>query len=236
MTHPLVAALEDMFRKVRDLPVPLSTRLRAIADEVRNRSPEFATAVDQFVVRLEQTQAGGAAPQVGDPMPGFTMPDQDGRLISLEDILAEGPAVLAFHRGHWCPYCRLNMSGLAEIQDEVRPARIVAISPELRQYTSTLRAEAHASFPFLTDVGGGYALSINLAIWVDDFMASLIASAGWDIPKYQGMAAWILPIPAVFIVDADGIIRTRHVDPDYRRRMELEAILHGVSSVRGKDG
>jgi peroxiredoxin len=234
MTHPLVAALEDVVRRVRDLPVPLSARLRAIADEVRNQSPEFASAVDEFVGRLETSQAGDSAPQVGDMMPGFTMPNQDGRLVSLEEILAEGPAVLAFHRGHWCPYCQLNIVGLAEIQHKVRPARIVAISPELRQYTSKLKAAAGADFPFLSDVGGGYALSINLAVWVDDFMASLIASADWDIPKYQGMAAWILPIPAVFIVDTDGIIRTRHVDPDYRRRMELDAILQGVSGVCGK--
>jgi peroxiredoxin len=231
MTHPLVAALEDKFREVRDMDLPLGDRLRAIADEVRNRSPEFADAVDTFVGRLEKAQAGGGAPQVGEAMPPFTMPDQDGRLVSLESILANGPAVLAFHRGHWCPYCRLNMVGLAEIQDQIDPAQIVAISSELQKYTRTLQQEAGARFPFLTDVDGGYSLSINMAIWVDDFMSGLIASAGWDIPGYQGGEAWILPIPAVFILDADGIIRTRHVDPDYRRRMELDDILSGVSKL-----
>lgn len=231
MTHPLVAALEDKFREVRDMDLPLGARLRAIADEVRNRSPQFADAVDTFVGRLERAQAGSGAPEVGEIMPPFTMPDQDGRLVSLEALLARGPAVLAFHRGHWCPYCRLNMVGLAEIQDEVAPAQIVAISSELQKYTRTLQAEAGARFPFLSDIDGGYALSINLAIWVDDFMSSLIASAGWDVPGYQGAQAWILPIPAVFIVDSNGIIRTRHVDPDYRRRMELDAVLAGARSL-----
>ena len=128
MTHPLIAALDDTFQKVRNKDWPLSDRLRAIADEVRLRSPEFADAVATFVGRLEAVRAGTGAPQVGDLMPGFTMPDQDGTLISLEEILARGPAVLAFHRGHWCPYCRLNMVGLAEIQDQLGDARIYAIS------------------------------------------------------------------------------------------------------------
>lgn len=231
MTHPLIAALDDTFQKVRNKDWPLSDRLRAIADEVRLRSPEFADAVETFVGRLEAARAGTGAPQVGDPMPGFTMPDQDGKLISLDEILEHGPAVLAFHRGHWCPYCRLNMVGLAEIQDQLGDARIYAISAELQPYTRRLRAESGARFPFLTDIDGGYALAAGLVIWVDEVMSAMIAGAGWDIPGYQGGAGWLLPVPSVFIIDRDGIVRTRHVDPDYRRRMELDSIVAGVRAL-----
>jgi peroxiredoxin len=233
MTHPLVAALEAVFQAVRHNQWPLNQRLKAIADEVRTKGPEFAVAVDTFVARLESAQAGEGAPQIGERMPGFTMPDQDGRLVTLDRILAEGPAVLAFHRGHWCPYCRMNMVGLAEIQDRIGAARIHAISAEQQAYTRELKAESGARFPFLTDVDGGYALSINLAIWVDELMAGLIAGAGWDIPGYQGGQAWILPVPSVFILDRQGVVRTRHVDPDYRRRMELDAIVAGVQALGG---
>lgn len=231
MTHPLVAALEDVFQTVRNNDWPLSERLKAIADEVRAKGPDFADAVDTFVNRLEAAQAGEGAPQVGEIMPGFVMPDQDGRLISLESILADGPVVLAFHRGHWCPYCRMNMVGLAEIEHRVGPARIFAISAEQQHYTRKLKAESGAGFSFLTDIDGGFALSINLAIWVDELMAGLIAGAGWDVPGYQGGQAWILPVPSVFIIDREGVVRTRHVDPDYRRRMELDAIVAGVSAL-----
>jgi peroxiredoxin len=231
MTHPLVAALEDVFQTVRNNEWPLSQRLRAIADEVRTKGPDFADAVDTFVARLEAAQAGEGAPHVGEKMPGFTMPDQDGRLVTLDEIVAKGGVVLAFHRGHWCPYCRMNMVGLAEVQNRIGDARIYAISAEQQHYTRKLKAESGAHFPFLTDIDGGYTLSINLAIWVDEFMAGLIAGAGWDIPGYQGGQAWILPVPSVFILDRKGMIRTRHVDPDYRRRMELEAIVAGVKAL-----
>jgi peroxiredoxin len=233
MTHPLVAALEDVFQAVRYNQWPLSQRLRAIADEVRHKGPDFAKAVDTFVARLEAAQAGEGAPQVGEAMPGFTMPDHDGRLVTLDGIVARGPAVLAFHRGHWCPYCRMNMAGLAEIQERLGDARIYAVSAEQQAYTRKLKAESGAAFPFLTDIDGGYALSINLAIWVDELMAGMIAGAGWDIPGYQGGQAWILPVPSVFILDRAGVVRTRHVDPDYRRRMELDEIVAGVKALGG---
>lgn len=233
MTNPLVDELESAFQHIRDRALTLGERLKYIADCVRASGPDFAAAVDAFVARLETAQAGATAPTVGDAMLDFCMPNHDGRLVTLGEILERGPAVLAFHRGHWCPYCRLNMVGLAEIQHDVAPAQIVAISSEVQQYTRALRAEAGAEFPFLSDVGGGYALSVNLAILVEESMATLIGGAGWDVPLYQGRTPWVLPIPAVFVVGQDGIVAARHVDPDYRRRMELDALLDAVKLVCG---
>jgi peroxiredoxin len=152
----------------------------------------------------------------------FLLPDDQGRFVRLEKLLETAPVVIAFHRGHWCPYCRLNAVGLAEVQEEIKPAQIIAISAETQAYTREIKAEAGAHFPFLTDFGNGYALSLGLAVWVDEAMSSLIGGAGWDIPKYQGHDGWILPIPSVFVVGQDGVIKSRHVDPDYRRRLELD--------------
>ena len=236
MTHPLADALEKAFQEVRDRDLSLGERLKVIADLVRERGPGFADAVDKFVDRLQSASAGEGAPQVGEQMPLFTMPDQDGKLVSLAKLLESGPVVVAIHRGHWCPYCRLNMVGLAEIEEAAKPAQIVAMSAELQRYTRALSEEAGGSFPFLTDVGGGYALALNLAIWVDDRMSQMIEGAGWDAPLYQGGTGWILPIPAVFVIGQDGIIVARHVDPDYRRRMELEDLLGGIKLALGETG
>lgn len=209
-----------------DTELTLAERLQAIADRIRAKGPSpFATTIDQFIGRLEAANAGSTAPQVGERMPSFDLPDQDGRLLSLEELLEKGPLVVAFHRGHWCPYCRTNMIGLAEIQGKVAPAQIVAISPETRKHTSELRVMSGATFSFLTDVGVGYCLSVNLAVFVDQTMAALIAGAGLDIPAYQGGTPWIIPIPAVFVLDRDGTIVARYVDPDYRRRAEPSDIL-----------
>lgn len=234
MSSHLTFALDAAVAEARGLDAPLAARLRLIADRVRDHSGPYAEAVDAFVARLGAAKAGTSAPQVGEIMPDFMLPDQDGRMVTLDGLLHDGPAVVVFHRGHWCPYCRTTMSGMAEIEQRIAPSRMVAISPERQLYTRLMRSDAGAGFPFLSDVGSGYALSIDLAIWVDDAMAGLLAAADIDVPEYQGTAGWIMPIPAVFVVGTDGKVLARHVDPDYRHRMELSDVLDAFEQPRAR--
>jgi peroxiredoxin len=229
--HPF-AALEAAYVRARGMDAPLNDRMQVIADAVRSLSAEFAGAVDTFVGRLQAAGAGDGAPGPGEPMPPFLLPDQDGRLLRLESLLGQGPVVIAFHRGHWCPYCRLNAFALAQLQDQIGAARIVAITPELQKHTAELKAESGAGFPILSDMDNAYALALNLAIWVDDTMAGMIDAAGWNIPTFNGAQAWVLPIPATFVLDSDGIITARDIDPDYRRRMDLDELVAAVRRTR----
>ena len=227
-----VNPIEAAFLEVRSSGASLAERLQVVAEAARVHKPEYSAAVDTFVDRLRKVQAGDDAPNVGDMMPPFMLPDQDGSLVSLDQLLARGPVVVALHRGHWCPFCRLNMIGLAEVEDRMKPAQIVAISSETQKYTRMLREQAGARFPFLTDMDAGYAMSLDLAVWIDARLAELIAEAGWDIPLYQGGNDWVLPIPAVFVICQNGYIAARHIDPDYRYRMAIDELLSCVDSVR----
>ena len=166
-------------------------------------------------------------------MPNFLLPDDMGHLVSLEEILQKGPVALAFHRGHWCPYCRINTNALVEAQSKAQAegSQIAAILPERRQFASELRAEAKAPFPILLDMDNGYAMSLNLAICVGEEMKRMMAESGWDLPAYQGNDAWMLPIPATFIVATDGRITARFVDPDYRKRMAIEDMLDALKAA-----
>jgi peroxiredoxin len=225
--NPLLAALEDAVEQARTLEAPLNERLTLIADTVRGLSTVFAEAVDRMVERLQQSGAGETAPAPGEIMPGFVLPDETGRLVALDQMLGRGPVAISFNRGHWCPYCRINVVALTEVQEKVSAmgCQVVAITPERQRFTSALQSDARAPFPVLTDMDNGYALSLNLAIWVGDEMKTMIAGAGWDVPSYQGNPSWMLPIPATFVVGTDGRIVARYVDPDYRRRMDIDRLL-----------
>src|SRR6266581_2929006 len=111
-SRPLAQAFDEAFQRCRDMDASLSDRLDSLANAVRTLSPPFADAVDRLVTRLQQSGAGETAPQVGEPMPPFHLPDESGRIVSLEELLTNGPVAVTFHRGHWCPYCRLNTSAL----------------------------------------------------------------------------------------------------------------------------
>ena len=102
---------------------------------------------------------------------------------------------------------------------------MVAVMPDRQQFAAEFKSELRAPFPILTDLDNGYALSLNLAIWVGEEMERFISAAGWDVPKFQGNNSWFLPIPATFVVGQDGHIKARFVDPDYRKRMAIEDVL-----------
>ena len=95
MANPLVEALERAVHSAWDMDAPLRDKLNLVADEVRSLSAVFADAVDRMVIRLQDTGAGAAAPEIGDRMPPFVLPDDQGRLVALEDLLAEGPVAIS---------------------------------------------------------------------------------------------------------------------------------------------
>jgi len=218
--------LEQAFQRIRAMDASLDEQLKAFSDAARQKRPQFAEAVDRLVGRLRESGAGTSAPQPGELMPPFHLPDENGHIVSLDRLLAKGPVAVTFHRGHWCPYCRININALAHTQEKIASegGQIVAIMPDRQQFVSELKSAAKVPFPILTDMDNGYALSLNLAIWLGAEMQKMLAGLR-DLPSFQGNNSWILPIPATFVVAKDGLIRARFVDPDYRKRMAIADLL-----------
>lgn len=212
--------LDKTFRRARDLDASSDEQLRTFAQTVRRERPEFAAAVDRLVARLRHYGAGEAAPKVGDPMPSFVLPDASARLVILEELLDRGPVAVSFQRGHWCPYSRININALVKAHN-VLPAgaEILAITPDQQKFVS--RFESQVPFPIVTDVNNGYAMSLNLTIWVGAEIQEMMERRGLDLSTFQGNSCWMLPIPATFVVGRDGLIKARFIDPDYRNRMMI---------------
>ena len=225
--------LEESFVRCRDLEAPLADRLQAFANELRRLDPRFDRQSTRWSAASRRVDAGATAPKVGEPMPTFLLPDDQGRLVRLEDLLGKGPVALAFNRGHWCPYCRINIDALARAESEVAAEHrhVAAIVPDRQKFAVWLRSEAKAPFPVLTDIDNGYAMTLDLAFYVGDELKQLMVSSGWDPSVSQGTDNWMLPIPATFIIGTDGIIHARFIDPDYRMRMAVEDLLAALRSA-----
>jgi len=225
--------LKLAFQRCRDMEGTLNEQLRAYAHAGREIFPAYGDAVDRLVERLSRNGGGENAPRPGEVMPPFMLPDEQGQLVTLSSLLDHGPVAVMFFRGHWCPYCRLNVRAVIQAEDRIRAmgARIVAIMPETQEFTGKFKIEAAAPFPVLTDLDNGYALSLNLAIWLDTEIQGLLSYQ--DMAKFHGNDGWMLPIPAVFVVGRDGIVVARFVDPDFRKRMEIDDLLEALERARG---
>jgi peroxiredoxin len=217
--------LDDAFRRVRDLDLSLQAQLRTLAETLRRERPEFAAAVDRLVFRLRQYGAGEAAPKIGDSMPSFVLPDESAQKVSLEELLDRGRVAVIFHRGHWCPYCRININALVEAHKALPSgAEIVAIMPDRQKFVLDPKRQSQVPFPILIDADNGYAMSLNLTIWVGAEIQKMIEGRHPGPPTFEGSSSWMLPIPATFVVGQDGLIRARFIDPDYRNRMMISDI------------
>jgi peroxiredoxin len=227
--------LDEAYAQARLLDAPLAERLEAYAQASRELNKPLTEAVERLIGRLKDGGIGIGAPKEGDVMPSFLLPDHTGCLVRLEELLAKGPLVLTFARGHWCPYCRIAVSALAEVAEDVGRAAagagIIAIVPDRQVFAAKLKAEANAPFPILTDIDNAYALSLGLLFWVGEDMRGQMLARGADPAQSQGNDSWFVPVPATFVVAADARIVARHVDPDYRKRMELDAVLAAVRNA-----
>jgi peroxiredoxin len=227
-------SLEDVFERCCDMDASLAERLATFAGAVRSRWPDFSDAVERLVRRLRESGVGEAAPKPGDLMPPFVLPDETGQLVSLEDLLRQGPVAITFHRGHWCPYCRMNVNALVKAHDVIvgDGAEVVAIIPERQQYATEFKIDGHIPFPVLIDMDNGYAMSLNLAFWMGEEMKEIMRQRpDRDIAKFQGNESWMLPIPATFVVGRTGRISARFVDPDYRKRMTIDNLVAALRSA-----
>ncbi|HWX97300.1 MAG TPA: peroxiredoxin-like family protein [Solirubrobacteraceae bacterium] len=173
------------------------------------------------------------APKVGDSAPDFALPNQLGRQVSLSDELEQGPVVLIFYRGEWCPYCNIMLRtyGLRAADFSERRARLVAVSPQTPDNSLTMAEKHSLEFPVLSDEGGEVIGTYGLKYDVDGQSRELFEAIGNDLAKFNGEGRWILPAPAVFVIDGEGIIRFARVSGDFTQRVEPDEALAALDSL-----
>lgn len=227
-----MTSLTKIFEEARRLDGPLAGRLSYYARGLGQAAPELAGAYQAFIARLKAAEAGVGAPDTGDVLPPFLLPAQTGKLVASRELLETGPLVISFNRGHWCSFCRLEVLSLGALGERLTEfgASLVSITPERASYAGILKQRTGFGWPVLADVDLAYSLSLGLAVPVGESLGEALREVDVDLAAYHGSNAWFLPIPATFVVGRDGLILARHVDPDFRHRMEPEDILAALAS------
>ena len=182
-----------------------------------------------------RTGEWGIAPgiEIGAFAPRFTLPDATGHKISLDDRLAEGPVVISFYRGAWCPICNRELHGLQEILPEIAAsgASLVAISPQSPDTSLGLVEKLELGFDVLSDLDQSVIRSYQLSFDLSEPLRPAYAERGFDLTEQNADASWSLPVPATFVLDRGGIVRARHVDANYRVRMDPADLLEALRSL-----
>lgn len=176
--------------------------------------------------------------KVGDQLSEFGLKNATGSIVNIYELLKNGPLIINFYRGAWCPYCNLELRAYQELLPRIREvgANLVAISPEIPDLSLTLREKLSLEFEVLSDIDNKVARQFGLVFKLDDKLISLYKKMGIDLVATQGNAEGELPVPATYVVGSDGKIILAYVHSDYTKRLEPEDALTVITNIKESGG
>lgn len=165
---------------------------------------------------------------VGDIAPHFTLQDTQGNIVSSLDLLAQGPLIVSFYRGRWCPYCNLDLQALQATMPELQAygANVVSISPQTPSNSLIMMQEHPFTFPLLADPCNTVAASFGLNFRLQDYLIELyLHSFNINLADFNDDDGWMLPMPARFVITPTGEVIYTRVNPDYTQRADPRELL-----------
>jgi peroxiredoxin len=171
----------------------------------------------------------------GAQAPGFTLPDAHGNSVSLSHLLRQGPVVVTFFRGQWCPYCHLALRAYQQALPQLQAARatLVAISPQTPDHNKALAEKLALTFALLSDRGNQVARTYGLVFTIDKALRLAHLRVGAALPVFNGTDAWDLPMAGTFLVTQSGTVHLGFVDPDFTRRLDPSVIVARLNELKG---
>lgn len=213
----------------------LQSKLDAFKAQFVKKAP--AQALDMMArstLTLRESGVLASAIQVGQKVEDVTLSNQDQKPISLSEVTADGPVILSFFRGIWCPYCNIELEALNSALPEVaaQNAKLVAISPQTPQHSEKLKADKKLGFDILYDEANRFAERLGVAFTLPEELAAIYKQFGINLPSYNGDESWRLPMPTRLIVDETLTVRYAAIDPDYTVRPDPSETIASLRSLR----
>lgn len=158
-------------------------------------------------------------PAVGTPFPHpLGVPNQHGRENTLSSLMGEKGAALFFVRSaDWCGFCKQQLADINEYLREFRELGIsvVSISVDEVGHIATFASNADIGYTMLADPNG----DINAQLGIRDEQYP-VGSAEHGVPR-----------PTLYVLDGTGTIRLRYMEPTYRTRPDLDAVLDDIEAL-----
>ncbi|MBI4325664.1 MAG: AhpC/TSA family protein [Chloroflexi bacterium] len=183
---------------------------------------------------LAQAETKATPLKVGDSIPGVTVRTEENTEVSLRTLVYEKPTVLIFYRGGWCPFCNRHWQSLAGIEKDLEQAgvQLLAICMDQPAKLKATPDRQKLHYRLLSDSDATAAKAFGIAFKVDDKTVEKYKGYGINLDAASGKDHHILPHPAVFIANTNGVIRFAHVNPDYKVRLEPAKILEAAQAAK----
>jgi peroxiredoxin len=189
---------------------------------------EISAGFDQDANRLASLYVSPLIVKAGEDAPLFSLENALGKYVGLADLLEQGPVVLVFYRGGWCPYCNLQLRLYQGILTQIKLANgnLVAVSPQIPDESLNMAEKNGLEFEVLSDPGNKVARHYTTVFKNSEESLNLMKNAGIDFDSFYSDDSQEIPVPAVFIISPNGkIIFAKAESGNYRERVEPADIL-----------
>jgi peroxiredoxin len=164
----------------------------------------------------------------GAKAPAFELPDHNNKTLRSSDLLNQGPIILCFIRGRWCPFCVAQLEAMNQIAPQIEQLRasLVAISPQTAKQNFFMHDQHKLRFPLLSDAGNQLSRQFHLTYKVNEEQQALYQRTFVNLPFLNGDASWELPIPATYILNRNSTVLYAYANEDYTERPEPAEIVN----------
>lgn len=219
--------------------------LSAVAQNSKNTKEEKSIDLEKDATDAELAASAPPIPSghasdivIGAKAPDFKLPNAAGEEQRLSKLLENGPVILSFYRGGWCPVCNDQLYAYQQILPEFEElgAQLVAVSPEKPESAQDTMSKNYITFEVLNDDGNKVARLYDL-IWLlpedkrEGFSQWLKGSTGKTLAEFNGIDNFELPIPATFVIAQDGTVAYVFKEEDYTKRAKNEDIIKALENI-----
>lgn len=211
----------------------LNKELQTLAAGFAKEAPaEMRAAFAQGIDDVRRTGLVETAKNVGDTAPTSDLAGPTGEAVRLESLWADGPVVVSFYRGGWCPYCNLQLKALQRSLGELEGAgaKVVAIAPEIAEKAAETASKNQLDFLVLTDQDNRVAKAFGIVFELPEVIKPIYENR-IGLASYNGNDDSELPLAATYVIDRSGVIRWAFLDADYKKRAEPADIVAAVKAL-----
>ena len=168
----------------------------------------------------------------GTTIPNATVTNTEGEKKSLHDIVSQKPTVLIFYRGGWCPYCNRHLAEVQKAASRLNDMgyQIIGISPDKAEFLKESSEKQDLSYTLFSDSPMNASKAFGLAFKLDKETAMRYKENGLDLAKRSGHDHYMLPVPALYLVNPDGLITFQYVNPNYKTRIKADVLLSAAKA------
>ena len=191
-------------------------------------APSFARAVSLPASAAEAKPIG-----VGAHAPAVKLADMNGVPVELAKSFAEKPTVLVFYRGSWCPFCNQQLAALGELEPKLLALgyQIIAISPDSAEGLKKMAGKNHLDYQLLSDHGMEASTAYGTAFRLSAEIEKKYGDFGVPLTPVPGGEGHWLPVPTVYLIGSDGVIKFVYSNPDYKVRLLPATLLTAAEAA-----